>query len=192
MAPCSKDICACQRPPRFIFQLPFCVVLVRTRLELARTSMYLLAEVPTTQVGRHDACRTSLCGKGAIFCRLALTRTVDLPVLVGSQQRQRANRGAVVDIENARRRAKRPGRRPVKRRRSFRARSLLCAWRQLLVRGPSGRSRGNTAYCGHTSLHRRANRGQYLYSRASSAKGLVLLLLPLLRQVRISPGPCKA
>lgn len=37
------------------------------------------------------------------------------------------------------------------------ARSLLCAWRQL-VRGPSGRSRGNTAYCGHTSLHRRAKR----------------------------------
>ncbi|KAL9476538.1 hypothetical protein ACSS6W_006379 [Trichoderma asperelloides] len=31
-----------------------------------------------------------------------------------------------------------------------------------VVRGPSGRSRGNTAYCGHTSLHRRANRERYL------------------------------
>ncbi|PTB38918.1 hypothetical protein M441DRAFT_49283 [Trichoderma asperellum CBS 433.97] len=89
-----------------------------------------------------------------------LLSRIDLPV------RHRANRvlpGAAVDIKNARRRAKRPGRRPLKRRPSFRARAHFSAhggsW---VVRGPSGRSRGNTAYCGHTSLHRRANRERYL------------------------------
>lgn len=99
-----------------------------------------------------------------------------------SPQRQRANRllaGAVVDIKNARRRAKRPGRRPVKRRRSFRALAPLrmeatSSWskwaeprQHRLLRSHLSPPQGKAC----------------LYSRASSAKGLVLL-----RQVRI----CKA